>query len=101
MQDQHQCHVPFSVMLIQEKAKSFYEDLKKKHGKESRKHIFQCQLQMVSFIQGHTFMCAYLHKNKWEISQCRYVASRKFPKMHQEIINEGAHLPKQVFMWII
>ena len=40
MQDQHQCHVPFSVMLIQEKAKRFYEDLKKKHGKEFREHIF-------------------------------------------------------------
>ena len=56
---------------------------------------------MVSSIQGHTFTCAYLHKNKWEISQYRYVASRKFPKTHQEIINEGAYLPKQVFMWII
>ena len=40
MQDQHQCQVPLSLMLIQEKAKRFYEDLKKKHGKESREHIF-------------------------------------------------------------
>ena len=40
MQDQHQCQVPFSVMLTQEKAKRFYEDLKKKHGKEPREHIF-------------------------------------------------------------
>ena len=40
MQDQHQCQVPVSVMLTQEKAKRFYEDLKKKHGKEPREHIF-------------------------------------------------------------
>ncbi|TEA25720.1 hypothetical protein DBR06_SOUSAS2510164, partial [Sousa chinensis] len=35
MQDQHQCRVPLSLMLIQEKAKSLYEDLKKKHSEES------------------------------------------------------------------
>ncbi|OWK10459.1 hypothetical protein Celaphus_00005496, partial [Cervus elaphus hippelaphus] len=34
MQDQHQWQVPFNLMLIQEKAKRFYEELKKKHGKE-------------------------------------------------------------------
>ena len=32
---QHQHQVPLSFMLIQEKAKSFYEDLKKKRGEES------------------------------------------------------------------
>ena len=35
LQDQHQHRVPLSLMLIQEKAKSLYEDLKKKRGKES------------------------------------------------------------------
>ena len=35
MQDQHQRRVLLSLMLIQEKAKSLYEDLKKKHGEES------------------------------------------------------------------
>ncbi|KAJ8781182.1 hypothetical protein J1605_011166 [Eschrichtius robustus] len=35
MQDQHQRQVLLSLMLIQEKAKSLYEDLKKKHGEES------------------------------------------------------------------
>ena len=34
MQDQHQCQVPLSLMLIQEKAKSLFEDLKK-YGEES------------------------------------------------------------------
>ena len=33
MQDQHQPRVLLSLMLIQEKAKSLYEDFKKKHSK--------------------------------------------------------------------
>lgn len=35
MQDQYQLRVPFSLVLIQEKAKIIYEDLKKEHNKES------------------------------------------------------------------
>ena len=36
MQGQHQRWVPLSLILIQEKAKGLYEDLKKKHSEESR-----------------------------------------------------------------
>ena len=35
IQDQHQYGGLLSLMLIQEKAKSVYKDLKKKHGEES------------------------------------------------------------------
>ncbi|KAJ8786355.1 hypothetical protein J1605_006330 [Eschrichtius robustus] len=35
MKNQHQHQVLLSLMLIQEKAKSHYEDLKKKHSEES------------------------------------------------------------------
>ena len=35
MQDQHQSWVPLSLILIQKKAKSLYEDLKKRHGSDS------------------------------------------------------------------
>ena len=35
VQDQHQCQVPLSLTTIQEKVKNLYEDLKKKHSKES------------------------------------------------------------------
>ncbi|XP_066879269.1 putative CENPB DNA-binding domain-containing protein 1 [Kogia breviceps] len=41
MQDEHQHQVPLSLMLIQEKTKSFYEDLKKKHGEESEGSAFK------------------------------------------------------------
>ena len=40
MQDQHQHLVLLSLMLIQEKAKSLYEDLKKIHGEESEVAYF-------------------------------------------------------------
>ena len=39
-QDQDQRQVPLSLILIQEKAKSLYEDLKKKHSKESEGTFF-------------------------------------------------------------
>ena len=35
MQNRHQHQVPLSLMLIEEKAKSLYEDLKKTYGEES------------------------------------------------------------------
>ena len=35
VQDQHQCRVPLSLMLPQERAESLCEDLKKNHSEES------------------------------------------------------------------
>ncbi|XP_019789663.1 putative CENPB DNA-binding domain-containing protein 1 [Tursiops truncatus] len=40
-QDQHQHRVLLSLMLIQEKAKSLYENLKNKHGEESEGTSFK------------------------------------------------------------
>ena len=40
MQHQHQGQVPISLILMHEKAKSLYKDLKKKHGKESEGSSF-------------------------------------------------------------
>ena len=48
MQDQHQSWVPLSLILIQKKAKSLYEDLKKKHGMTQRVQILMPA--MVGFI---------------------------------------------------
>ena len=41
MQNQHQHRVLLSLMLIQEKAKSLYKNLKKKHGEESEGTSFK------------------------------------------------------------
>ena len=40
MQDQHQHRVLLSLMLIREKAKNLYKDLKKKHGEKSEGAYF-------------------------------------------------------------
>ena len=50
MQDQDQHPVLLSLMMIQEKAESLYEDLKKKHGKESEVHLLI--LVMAGFIDS-------------------------------------------------
>ena len=95
MQDQHQHQVPLSLMLIQEKDKSLYEDLKKKHGEESEATSFN-----VSHGWFHQFKArANLHNVKvsGEAASADMVAAREFPETLQEIIDESAYLPKQVF----
>ncbi|XP_021573038.1 tigger transposable element-derived protein 1 [Carlito syrichta] len=94
MQDQHQRRVPLSLMLIQEKAKSLYEDLKKKHGEESEGASFNA-----SHGWFHRFKArANLHvKVSGEAVSADTVAAREFPETLREIIDEGMYLPEQVF----
>ncbi|XP_069901617.1 tigger transposable element-derived protein 1-like [Globicephala melas] len=78
IQDQHQCRVPLSLMLIQEKAKSLYEDLKKKHGEESEGASFNA-----SHGWFHGFMArANIHNIKVtdEAESADMVTAREFPK---------------------
>ena len=92
MQDQHQHRVPLGLMLIQEKAKSLYEDLKKKHGEESEGASFNA-----SHGWFHRFKArANLHNVKvsGEAASADTVAAREFPEMLREIIDEGTYLPK-------
>ncbi|XP_059971708.1 large ribosomal subunit protein uL15-like [Mesoplodon densirostris] len=53
MQDQHQCRVLLSLMLFQEKVKSLYEDLKKKHEEESEGTSFNSIRGQVSHGHSH------------------------------------------------
>ena len=82
-------------MLIQEKAKSLYEDLKKKHSEES---------EGMSFNAIHGWFYAFkaranLHNVKvsGEAASEDTVAAREFPETLREIIDEGTYLPEQVF----
>ena len=87
MQDQHQRRVLLRLMLIQEKAKSLYEDLKKKHGKESEGASFNA-----SHGWFHRFKArASLHKVKvsGKAVSVDMVAAQEFPEMLREIIEEG------------
>ena len=78
MQDQHQCRVPLSLMLIQEKAKSLYEGLKKKHSEESEGASFNA-----SHGWFHRFKArANLHdvKVSGEAASADTVAAQEFPE---------------------
>ena len=95
MQDQHQRQVLLSLMLIQEKAKSFYEDLKKKHSEESEGASFNA-----SHGWFHQFKArANLHNVKvsGEAVSTDTVAAWEYSEMLQEIIDEGAYLSERLF----
>ena len=90
MQDQHQCRVPLSLMLIQKKAKSLYEDLKKKHGEESEGAYFNA-----SHGWFHQFKARAKLQNvkvSGEAASADMVAAQEFPEMLREIIDEGVYL---------
>ena len=95
MQDQHQRWVLLNLTLIQEKAKSLYEDLKKKHGKESEGTSFNA-----SHGWFHRFKArASLHNVKvsGETASADRVAVQELPETLWEIIDDGVYLPNQVF----
>ena len=82
-------------MLIKEKAKSLYEDLKKKQGKESEGTSFNASHGWFHWFKAR----ANLHNVKvsGEAASADMVAAQEFPEMLREIIDEGVYLPKQVF----
>ena len=78
MQNLHQCQVLLSLMLTQEKANHLYEDLKKKHGKESYVASFNA-----SHCWFHWFKTrAILHNVKvnGEVANADTVAAQEFPE---------------------
>ena len=80
-------------MLIQKKTKSLYEDLKKKHSKESERASVNASHGWL-----HRFKAgANLHNVKvsGEAASADTVAAREFPETLQEI--QGVYLPEQVF----
>ena len=82
-------------MLIQEKAKRLYEDVKKKHGEESEGASFNAIHGWFHWFQAR----ANLHNVKvsGEAVSADTVAAREFPETLWEITDEGTYLPEQVF----
>ena len=82
-------------MLIQEKVKSLYEDLNKKHGEESEGASFNA-----SHGWSHRFKARVnLHNIKvsGEAASADTVAAREFPETLEEITGEGVYLPELFF----
>lgn len=95
MQGQHQPWVPLSLTLIQEKAKTLYEDLKQNHSEESEDASLNA-----SHGWFHEFKArAKFHNVKvsGEAVSADREAAQEFPEILWEIIDEGTYLLKQVF----
>ena len=92
MQDQHL--VPIYLMF-QEKAKSLYKDLKKRHSEESEGAPFNVSCGWFHWFKARANL--YNVKVSGEAASTEMVAAREFPKMLQEIIDEGTYLPQQFF----
>ncbi|ROT86069.1 putative tigger transposable element-derived protein 1-like isoform X9 [Penaeus vannamei] len=93
MEDCHQKSKPLSLMLIQEKALSLFEDLKTKYGEEAAD---------VTFTASHgwfnRFKARYnLHNVEVaaEATSADTVAAQEFPTTLKEIIKEGEFSPYQ------
>ena len=87
MQDQHENQVMLNLKLIQEKAKSLNENLKKKHCKKSGRASFNADHSWF-----HQFKArASFHNAKVtsKTGRADKAADWEFPEMLQEITDEG------------
>jgi hypothetical protein len=82
-------------MLIQEKALSLFEDLKRKHGERVGSHTFISSHGWFQRFKVH----AKLHNIKviGEAASADTVATTEFPKTLAEIIKNEDYLPQQIF----
>ena len=95
IQDLHHHQVPLSLMLIQEKAKRLYEDVKKKHSEESEDASFNTSRGW--FHQFNARANFHNLKVSVEAASADMVTAWEFPEPFWAIIDEGAYLPEDVF----
>ena len=95
MQDQYQCCVLLSLMLIQEKANSLYEDFKKKHGEDSESTFFNASHNWFHWLKAGANM--HNVKVSGEAGNSDMITAWEFPEMLWEITDEGMYLLDQVF----
>ncbi|XP_066457664.1 tigger transposable element-derived protein 1-like [Eleutherodactylus coqui] len=95
MEDCHQKRKPLSLMLIQEKALSFFEDVKTKYGEEAADVTFTASHGWFNRFKAHNN----LHNIKvtGEAASADMVAAQELPATLKEIIKEGAFSPQQIF----
>ncbi|XP_006635468.2 tigger transposable element-derived protein 1-like [Lepisosteus oculatus] len=93
MEDQIQQCVPLSLMAIQHKARSLFEDLKAKKGDTE-----------TSFVASHGWFNRFKARANFqnmrmngEATGADNVASEYFPDVLAKVIKEGGYLPEQVF----
>nr|XP_032621542.1 tigger transposable element-derived protein 1-like [Chelonoidis abingdonii] len=87
--------MPLSLLVIQAKAKSLYDNLKRDQGEGSWTETFTASRGWFDQCKR----CFYLHNIKMsgEGASADTAANKKFPNYFKKIIVEGGYSPKQVF----
>uniref|UniRef100_H9H7U0 Tigger transposable element-derived protein 1-like n=1 Tax=Monodelphis domestica TaxID=13616 RepID=H9H7U0_MONDO len=92
IEDQKQRRLPVNTVLIQEKAKSLFEDLKQKHGESAQTETFGASNGWFArFKARHNVLLTD------EPAVADAEAARKYPDVLRKIIEEGGYTPQQVF----
>ncbi|XP_067932973.1 tigger transposable element-derived protein 1-like [Watersipora subatra] len=94
LDDQQRRRFPLSLLLIQEKAKSIFEDVKAKAGESAAEETFSASCGWFS-----RFKRANLHNVSvsGEAASADTEAAERFPQVLKEIIEEGGYSAKQIF----
>ena len=87
---------PAQLMPIQEKAKTLYEDSKKKHSEESEGASFNASHGWFHRFQARANLQNL--KVSGEAASADTVAAREFPETLQEIIDEGTYCTNEDLM---
>lgn len=91
LEDQSQRNMPLSVTIIQEKAKSLFDDLQREQGKSSQKEKFSASKGwFVRFKERHCLP-------HFKTDSTAPGNKDTYPEVLKSIIEEGEYTPQQVF----
>ncbi|XP_011377427.1 CENPB DNA-binding domain-containing protein 1 isoform X1 [Pteropus vampyrus] len=91
LEDQSQRNMPLSVTIIQEKAKSLFDDLQREQGESSQKEKFSASKGwFVRFKERHCLP-------HFKIDSIAPGNKDTYPEVLKSIIEEGEYTPQQVF----
>uniref|UniRef100_K7F5Z8 HTH CENPB-type domain-containing protein n=1 Tax=Pelodiscus sinensis TaxID=13735 RepID=K7F5Z8_PELSI len=88
IEDQNQRNLPISLSLVQEKARSLFNDLKATHTASEGKGWFNRFKKRANL---HNI------KVQGEAASADVSAASSFPKILEDIIDDGGYLPEQIF----
>lgn len=91
LEDQSQRNMPLSVTIIQEKAKSLFDDLQREQGESSHKEKFGASKGwFVRFKERHCL-------SRFKMNSTAPENKDAYPEVLKSIIKEGEYTPQQVF----
>ncbi|XP_067944890.1 tigger transposable element-derived protein 1-like [Watersipora subatra] len=95
LKDQQWRRFPLSLLLIQEKAKSIFEDVKAKAGESAAEETFSASCGWFSHFKKRANL--YNASVSGEAASADTEAAERFPQVLTEIIEESGYSAKQIF----